>query len=98
MSLPIYQDPIRNLMLLQTNWASQLNPVITNSLVNGILLQNIALKTGANVINHLLSRQMRGWILTDIDAAATVYRSAPMNTQTLTLTASAPANVNLWVF
>ena len=28
MALPIFQDPNRNLMMMQTQWASQLNPVL----------------------------------------------------------------------
>ncbi len=96
--LPIYKDPNQNLMLMQTNWASQLNPVLNNALTAPTILKNVVLKSGTNVINHLLSRMQQGWFLTDIQGAATVYRSAPFNSSTLTLTSSAAVTVNIGVF
>lgn len=98
MSLPIYQDQNKNMMFLQTNWATQLNPVIQKEIVQGILLKNISLLTGANIINHKLSRQMQGWMVSDIDAAVSIYRSQPLNDKTLTLTSSGAATISLWVF
>lgn len=86
------------LPLMQTQWASYINPLLDNPLTNGIFLPNISLVTGANVINHLLGRKMQGWILSDINAAVTVFRSAPFNNLTLTLTASGPAVVNIYGF
>jgi len=98
MSLPIYKDSNTNLMLLQTNWATQLNPLLANSISQGVAITSVPLVTGSNVINHKLGRMQQGWFLTDIDAAATIYRSAPFNTYNLTLTSSAPCVVNLWMF
>ena len=48
------------LPLMQTQWASQIDPVLTNELVQGQLLQNITLTAGANVINHKLGRKLAG--------------------------------------
>lgn len=84
--------------LLQTQWASQINPVLSNVLVQGLLLENIALQSGDNTINTLLSRKQQGWFIVDQNAACSIYRSKPFNTQTLTLNASAPCMINLWVF
>ncbi len=98
MSLPVFKDPNVNLMLLQNRWSSQLNPVLANPLTNPTILKNIALVSGANVINHKLGQTMQGWFVTDINASATVYRSAPFNDLTLTLTASAPCTISLGVF
>lgn len=98
MSLPIFINNDKDLQLLQTRWASQINPVLSNKLVQGQLLENITLVTGANTINHLLSRQQVGWMLVDQDAAASVYRSQPLNNKTLTLTTDADVVVKLWVF
>jgi hypothetical protein len=85
---------------MQTRWASILNPIIANPILNGIELDNVQLTTGTNVINHRLSRQMQGWFVTDINAAITYYRpdTSPFNKTTLTLVASGPARVNLWVY
>jgi hypothetical protein len=86
------------LPLMQTQWASQLDPVLGNPLVQGNLLTGIALINGVTVINHKLSRQMQGWIIVDQNAAATVYRSAALNSSTLSLTSNAAVTVALWVF
>jgi len=79
-------------------WASQLNPILKSPTNNSSLLTNIPIITGTNVINHKLGRQMQGWIVTDINAAITLYRTAPLNDLTLTLTASGPAVISLEVF
>ena len=84
--------------LMQTAWATELNPLIKNVITKGNLITNIKIATGVNVINHLLSKQQTGYFITDIDAAVTLYRSQPLNNKTLTLTASGPCTIALWVF
>lgn len=84
--------------LMQTQWASQLNPLLSNPLNSANILKNVKLSVGPNVINHLLGKTMQGWTLVDIDGAATIYRSAPLNDKTLTLTSSAAVTVNIEVF
>jgi len=79
-------------------WAQSLNPVIANPMNNVSILENIVLKTGSNIINHKLGRMMIGWVLTDIQADQNVYRSAPLNDLTLTLTASGPVTLSIGVF
>lgn len=98
MSLPVYQTQDKNLSMLQTNWAQQLNPVISNPVSKSILIKNIVLAVGDNVINTLLGRKTQGWSVVDIDAAAVIYRSAPLNDLTLTLNSSAIATITLMVF
>jgi hypothetical protein len=83
---------------MQTTWASQINPVLNNQLVNGLLLTGIVLAAGPNTISHKLGRQMQGWVVTDSTSAVTVYRSAPFNSSTLTLTSSGAGQLSLWVF
>jgi hypothetical protein len=87
--------------LMQTSWAQQLNPILSNKLLNGVLLQNVSLASGSNTVNHLLGRKLVGWVLTRQRAAATVYDTQDTNPHslvTLQLTASAPTSVDLWVF
>lgn len=93
-----YQTSDQALTLMQNSWAAQLNPVISNVLVRGLLLTNVALINGATVINHLLSRTQQGWMIVDQNGAAQIYRSAPLNNKTLTLTSNAAVTVSLWVF
>jgi hypothetical protein len=83
---------------MQNTWATAIEPVLSLPPNQGALLKGIALKSGTNVINHKLAKQQQGWILVDQDAAASIYRSAPFNNLTLTLTSSAACNVSLWVF
>lgn len=84
---------------MQTKWASSLNPVLINPLVNGLLISGVSLKSSApTVVNHTLGRQMQGWVLADQTADAVVWRSAPLNNLTLTLSTSADTSVSLWVF
>ena len=79
-------------------WSSELNPLIANPLNSVSIIKEVQLKVGSNVINHLLGKMQQGWFLTDINGAATIYRSAPFNNLTLTLTSSAAVVVNIGVF
>lgn len=98
MALPLIISGDQSLDLIQTRWKSQLDPVLSNRLTQGLLLSQVAIVTGSNVINHLLDRNQQGWFITDINAAAQLYRSAPLNDKTLTLTSDAPCIISLWVF
>lgn len=79
-------------------WASSLNPVLSNPLNNINLIQNIPLIIGKNIINHKLGQMMQGWFVVDVQGIATLYRSAPLNDLTLTLTSSAVVTISLGVF
>jgi len=85
---------------MQTRWASQLNPVLTNLLVNGQLLTNIALSSGNTIIDHKLDRVPNGWFLVAPQGPAIVYQAAyQINpTLSLTLTSSAAILTDIWVF
>jgi|SRR5271165_6923533 len=98
MSLQIFQTDDKNLSLLQTAWAQQLNPVIQAPTAVPVLLKQIILTTGDNVINTRLGRLQQGWFIIDINAPVTIYRSAPFNSLTLTLNSSGNATINLAVF
>ncbi len=96
--LPLIQSQDKDLMLMQSKWKSQLDPVISNQLTNGNLIQNVSLPAGSLGINHLLQRMQVGWIITDQNAAASIYRSLPFGKTTLTLTSNNPVVVSLWCF
>lgn len=98
MLLPIFQDDSQQFMQLQSRWSTILTPIINIPLNSGLLLTGVELVIGANVVNHMLGRQMKGWIIADQDAVATIYRSAAFNSVNLTLTSSAVVTVNIWVF
>ncbi len=98
MLLPIQQSSSQDLMLMQTKWASVINPVLKNPTTDLTILSNVALTSGDNVINTTLGQTQQGWVILDITAAATIYRSAPLNDKTLTLHSSAPCTVTIGVF
>lgn len=81
-----------------TKWASTLNPLIKNPLNDVSIIPNVKLINGVNNINHLLQQTQQGWFLIDIQGAATIYRSAPFNNTTLTLTSNAAVTVSIGVF
>jgi hypothetical protein len=97
-ALTQFQSSDRVLQMMQSSWASSINPVLSKEIVQGTLLQNVALVTGNNVVNHLLGRKQVGWMIADQNAAASIYRSAALNDLTLTLNSSAPCVISLWVF
>lgn len=79
-------------------WAATLNPVLAAPQNNSNIIKGVLLVDGVNIINHGLGRTLTGWIVTDQDGPAQLYRSAPLNNTTLTLTSSASVVVNLEVF
>jgi hypothetical protein len=83
---------------MTVKWASELDPILRNLLINGQLITNVVIKTGNNVINHKLGRKQIGYIITDQNAQAQMYRSQPLNNLTLTLTSDADVTISLWVF
>lgn len=98
MSLPIIQANNQSLMLIQTQWAQRINPIIGNPTNNMALIKNIDLSTGTNIINHKLGATPQGWFVCDITSSATIYRNAPFNSLTLSLYSSAPTTISLGVF
>lgn len=90
------------LQAMQTTWATALDPVISNPIVNGLLLQEQSLTTGANIINHKLGRKLVGWYVTRMrGVAASIYDTQDNNQTpqlTLNLNASTPVVCDLWVF
>lgn len=94
MQLPLKQD----LDMMQTKWASILNPVIANPLTNPHRLTRILLINGSTTINHGLEQMQQGWIITDMSAGAKIYRSQPFNAKTLTLTSDTAVTVDIVVF
>lgn len=89
------------LELMQTQWAQELNPIIANPTINNLVLKNVSLTAGTNVINHKLSRPLAGWKTTRVRASATFYDLQDTNQTpqlTLVLVASAPVVIDLEVF
>lgn len=101
MGLPSYYTTDVSLSLLQSNWATLLNPVLDNPIVNGQILENVSLVVGPNTINHKLGRKLRGWWIVRQRATGSVYDTQDTNPTpavTLKLTSDAIVSVDLLVF
>jgi hypothetical protein len=95
-NLPLQQT----LPQMQSKWKSQIDPVLSNLLIQGQLLPAQALINGTTVINHKLGRTPQGWFLVAPQASASVYQAAqqPNPTLTLTLVSNAAVTCSIWVF
>lgn len=85
----------------QNTWATAIDPVLSNLLVQGRLESQVILVNGTTIVNHKLGRKLVGWFIVGINAAATVYDNQATNQTpqlTLSLTSNAAATANIWVF
>lgn len=101
MSLPIFQTNIKELSLLETQWASQINPFLLNPSLQSIILKNVSLINGTTTVNHRLGRKLQGWRLIRVRAAATIHDNQDTNQmqdKTLVLVSNASVIVDLEVF
>lgn len=98
MELPYIQSNDLTLSLLQTRYRSVLNPLLALPISNASFLTDIDLINGTTIVNHKLGRKMQGWVVTDVNAAATIYRAMPLNDKTLTLVSNAACTVSLMVY
>ena len=96
--LPKQQTDNRDLSLMQSAWASILDPLLQNPSLQSVIVKDVALSTTPKAVNHRLGRKPQGWRIVDANSGATVYRTAPFDPLTLTLEASAPITVSLEVF
>lgn len=98
--LPIFQTTDKDLSLLQTKWASQLNPLLSSPLSNGRIINSIALQSGANTINHGLGRPLQGWIVTRLNANESIWEASLSDNPSLTLllNTSGACTASLYVF
>lgn len=68
-------------------------------LLDGVLLQDIALNTSPSRVEHRLGRKPVGYVVVRRSSSATVYDQADTKPEFfLNLTASAATVVSLWVF
>lgn len=100
--LPIFNTQIKELSLLQTQWASEINPVLAQPLNSGLVLENITLVSGSNTINHKLGRKLQGWIVSRMkNGFVQLYdlqNTNQMSDKTLVLNSSGAGLIDLIVF
>lgn len=101
MSLPVYQTDDKNLQMLQNQWKSRLDPLLSRQQNQSNILQSVSLVVGDNSISHGLGKKLSGWSLTRIRAASVIYDKQDSNKTpelTLDLNSSAAVVVDLEVF
>lgn len=83
---------------LQDNIGESLDSLLPVELLNGVRHESFTVGTGDTVLNHLLGRLPRGWIIIAVYGSANSIWETGRNTSSLTLRASASVRVDLWVF
>jgi len=100
--LPIFQSESKEMSLLQTQWASQINPILALPQSKSIILKDVSLVSGDNVINHRLGRKLQGWVVTRMkDSFVQLYDKQSTNNMsdlTLVLNSSGSGLIDLEVF
>jgi hypothetical protein len=79
-------------------WATALNPVVQQPLVNSSQIDGVNLIAGETKFSHKLGRTPQGWMVVDKTGYADIFRSAPFNPLTLTLTSSFAVTVSVLVY
>jgi hypothetical protein len=96
------KSTIQELNQVQENIEQTLRSVLQTPILNGVLLTNIDLVTGAvNRVPHKLGRELRGYFIVKKNSAATIYdtqSSLKADENFLLLNTSANTNVNIWIF
>lgn len=99
--LPKFQTTDQSLSLLQTAWATQIDPVIGSPIATPTILKGVALITGSNTVNHMLGQPLTGWFVVRQRSSASIYDTQdtnPIPDKTLRLVSSSGVNVDLMVF
>ncbi len=86
---------------MQTKWAAEIDPVLKNPATNPVLLKSVHLVNGTTLVDHRLGKNLTGWMIVRIRAAATIYDTQdtnPHQDRTLRLVSNAAVVVDLLVF
>lgn len=84
---------------LQGNIQEFFKQLTSNPLLDGNLIEDVAVSTTAVEVNHGLGREPVGYITVKADANVTIYDTTSTTPKvTLKLTASATATVSLYIF
>lgn len=95
------QHDDQRINLMQDRFVEGLEAALSSELLDSIILSNVVLVSGDNTISHRLGRVLKGWIVTRISAAVSLYDRQTTNTipdRTLVINASGGATVDLLVF
>lgn len=82
---------------IQDNISYALDPIIGSPIINGVLLKNVVLKAGLNIVDHKLGRVPQGWIVVSPQANESMWSSGQTGSSLL-INASGPITSSFWVF
>ena len=92
----------RDLQQLQNRIESSLRPILSRKELDTSLIEDISLTTGSeNLVEHKQGKEIQGWYVVSIDAAAHVYENTSTTADKkkyLSLNVSANATVSLLLF
>jgi len=89
-----FDDVVR----MQDNLGAAINKLNRIDISDGVRITGVVVDTADTQIEHKLGRQPLGWMITDLDKASTIYRTA-WDSKLLTLRASnANTTVDIWIF
>lgn len=98
-TLPKFPSSQNEINLLQTRWASILDPVVAAPSNNVNLVSNVVLSTSATSINHGLGQNYQGWYITRQSGNATIWEApSQMPNLTLNLIATSGITISVGVF
>lgn len=86
---------------VQSNTEQALAPLVRNPLNNGVLLRDVVLAVGNNIIEHKMLRKPLGYIITSQSGVSNFYDNLSLDVETklnFNLNSSAAVTVSLWVF
>lgn len=84
---------------MQENLVQKINLLTKIPFLSGAAVLSVTLSTGDNKIAHKLQRKYQGWFTTKIDAGVQLYQVAASDDNLyITLNASAPVTIDLWVY
>lgn len=84
---------------VQDNITQFSTPISKLLLLDGVLLEDVALTSSETQVPHKLNRAPNGWIIVKKNAAQDVYESGTdVQNRFLSLTASGTVTVSLWIF
>jgi hypothetical protein len=99
--IPYQQTEDRQFNQFQVSLAKELQSVVANPLIEGIVLKQISLTGSGNVVPTLINRTLQGWFLVRNRTNSVVWDSQDTNvnaTQTLILNTTAATIVDIFVY
>lgn len=90
-----YQEDAHNINL-QTAVRDALKPLTNNPILDYVILKGVVI-SGTKAINHGLQRAVQGWVVTRIKSSAVIFE-VKSDDNTITLTSTSPAVIDLYIF